>query len=119
MTGGLFFYQGPATIGGVAFTEVSLREERHPFEDSYLQTWEGTAVVPATAMPPLFGMPNTPTLEVQLPDGRMGRAFASAQHDAGRWTLEITGEGPAPGFLTLRERNGPRRIALRDAHNVC
>ncbi len=93
----MFIYQGPATIGGVAFAQVSLREERHPFEESYLRSWEGTAAVPVTAAPPLFGMPDTPTLEVELPDGRKGRAHASARCDSGRWTLEITGDGPAPG----------------------
>lgn len=93
----MFFYEGPATIGGVAFSQVSLREERQPFDLVYLASWQGTAVVPASAAPPLFGMPNTPTLEVQLPDGRAGRVCASARCDKGRWTLEITGEGPAPG----------------------
>lgn len=94
----LFIYEGPATIGGVAFDEVSLHEERQPFDLGYLRSWEGTAVVPVTAAPPLFGMPNTPTLEVELPDGRKGRACASARCDGGRWTLEITGAGPAPGY---------------------
>lgn len=97
MNDGLFFYEGPATIGGVAYTDVSLHEQRHPFDDSYVRSWEGTAVIPRPAEPPLFGMPNTPTLEVELPDGRRGTACASARWDEGRWTLDIIGEGPAPG----------------------
>lgn len=97
MSNGMFHYEGPATIGGFVFDEVSLHEERHPFDEHYLRSWEGTAVVPIMTKPPLFGMPNTPTLEVELPDGRKGRAYASARCDNGRWTLDITGEGPAPG----------------------
>jgi hypothetical protein len=96
----VFAYEGPAVIGDVAFPEVSLREQRDPvfgIPDGLLRSWNGTATIPPSAQPPLFGMPNTPTLEVVLPDGRTGRACASARCDNGRWTLEITGEGPAPG----------------------
>jgi hypothetical protein len=97
----VFTYEGPAIIGGVQFPHVSLHEERHPFDGfEYQRSWEGTARVPATAPPPLFGMPNTPTLEVELPDGRKGKICASARCDNGRWTLEIMGEGPAPGCVS-------------------
>lgn len=96
---GLFVYDGPATIGGVAFPEVSLREERQPlYFDGYLRSWKGLAAIPVTLPPPLFGMPNTPTLEVELPDGRKGSVCASARCDDGRWTLEIMGEGTPPGY---------------------
>jgi hypothetical protein len=96
MNDGLFSYQGPATIGGVAFTEVSLHERRDPFR-ALLWTWEGTDVLPHAAWPPpLFGMPDTPTLKLQLPDGRTGAVCASARCDDGRWILEIISEGPVP-----------------------
>lgn len=92
----VFSYEGPATIGGVAFIEVSLRERRDPFR-TLLWTWEGTAVIPLTAGPPLrFGMPDTPTLKLKLPDGRTGEVCGAVRFDDGRWTLEIIGEGPAP-----------------------
>lgn len=94
---GLFVYQGPATIGGVDFPEVSLHEERQPFDGfGYQRSWEGMALVLPANPPPLFGMPNTPTLDVVLPDGREGRVCASAEFRDGRWLLEITGVGPAP-----------------------
>lgn len=97
----MFTYEGPATIGGVAFTEVSLHEQRQRMVDlveGYTRSWEGTATIPLSAWPPpLFGMPNTQTLELVLPDGRSGRICASARCDNGHWTLEIMGEGPAPG----------------------
>lgn len=51
MSDGLFAYQGPAVIGGVAFTEVALSERRDLFR-TLLWTWEGTAVLPLTAWPP-------------------------------------------------------------------
>ena len=93
---GLFSYQGPAVIGSIAFTEVSLRERRDPFR-TLLWSWEGTAALPLEAWPPpLFGMPDTPTLKLELPDGRTGNVCASARCDEGRWTLEITGEGAMP-----------------------
>lgn len=92
-----FSYGGPATIGGVAFTEVSLRERSDPFR-TLLWMWEGTAVIPLTAgPPPLFGMPNTPTLTLELPDGRTGEVCGSIRFDEGRWILEIMSEGPIPG----------------------
>lgn len=98
MSSALFFYEGPATIGGVAFDHVSLHEERHPFDGfDYQRSWEGVARIPAGAAPPLFGMPNKPSLEVELPDGRKGKVNATARRDDGRWSLEVTGEGPAPG----------------------
>ncbi|MFE2710602.1 hypothetical protein ACFXKI_01075 [Streptomyces mirabilis] len=95
-----FSYQGPATIGGVAFSEVALQERRDPFR-TLIWSWEGTAVIPYAAWsPPLFGMPDTPTLKLQLPDGRTGDVCASARFDDGRWILEITGEGPVPEQIT-------------------
>lgn len=90
-------YQGPATIGGVAFAEVSLRERHDPFR-TLLWTWEGTAVLPLTAWPPpLFGMPDTPTLTLELPDGRTGEVCGSVRFGEGRWILEIMGVGSFPG----------------------
>lgn len=96
----LLSYQGPAVIGGVAFNEVSLRERRDPFR-SLLWSWEGTAALPHAAWPPpLFGMPATPTLELELPDGRTGEVCGSVRCDGGRWILEIVGEGPVPEQVT-------------------
>lgn len=96
MSRSLFSYQGPAAIGGVAFTEVSLHERHDPFR-SLLWSWEGTAVLPHTAWPPpLFGLPDTPTLRLVLPDGRTGAVCGSVRCDNGRWIMEILGEGPMP-----------------------
>jgi hypothetical protein len=100
MNAGLFSYQGPATVGGIAFAEVSLHERCDPFR-TLLWSWEGTAALPHTAWPPpLFGMPNTPTLKLELPDGRSGDVCASVRCDEGRWILEIFGEGPVPEQIT-------------------
>lgn len=96
MNDGMFAYQGPATIGGIAFSEVFLQERRDSFR-TLLWAWEGTAALPlATWPPPLFGMPNTPTLRLELPDGRAGEVCGSVRCDDGRWILEIIGEGPVP-----------------------
>lgn len=95
-----FTYQGSATIGGIAFTDVSLRECRDPFR-TLLWTWEGTALLPPTAWPPpLFGMPDTPTLKLELSDGRTGEMCAAVRCDDGRWILEILGVGPVPKQVT-------------------
>jgi len=100
----VFAYQGPAVIGGVDFAEVALRERRDPFR-THLWTWEGTAVLPLAAWPPpLFGMPDAPTLTLELPDGRTGEVCGSVRFDEGRWILEIMGEGPAPGPVTTERQ---------------
>jgi hypothetical protein len=92
-----FAYQGPATIGGVAFEEVSLREEYHPFDFERPRSWRGSAVIPYTAWaPPHFGLPDTPTLEVELPDGRRGEVYAGADFVDNRWTLDLLGKGAVP-----------------------
>lgn len=104
MSDGPFAYQGPATIGGVAFTEVALRERLDPFR-TLLWTWEGTAVIPLTAWPPpLFGMPDTPTLTLELPAGCTGEVCGSVRFEEGRWILEIMGEGPVPGPVTTERQ---------------
>ncbi|GHD70222.1 hypothetical protein GCM10010317_077070 [Streptomyces mirabilis] len=109
MNGDLFSYQGSARIGGVAFDEVSLHERREPFR-ALLWSWEGTAAIPYTAWPPpLFGMPDTPTLKLELPDGRTGDLCASARCDDGRWILEISGEGPVPEQITRTTGASGRR----------
>lgn len=88
-------YEGPAVIGGVHFKSVSLREVQ-PTIPCDERTWKGTAIVPLTAAPPLFGMPNTPTLELELPDGRKGHVCAGADFDGEKWVLDLHGEGPLP-----------------------
>lgn len=93
----LFTYEGPAAIGGLAFDDVSLHEEPDPFSQHPTPHWKGTAVVPFAAWPPPhFGLPNTPTLEIVLPDGRRSELCAGVEFIDGRWTLDLWGTGPLP-----------------------
>lgn len=93
----LFSYEGPAIIGGVHFDEVSLHEDSDPFGVRPAASWRGRAVVPFTAWtPPHFGLPDTPTLTVELPDGRRGEICASVEFVEQRWTLNVLGVGPVP-----------------------
>lgn len=87
-------YQGPASIAGVSFPSVSLREE----SVGHLRSWEGTTSFLPSAEPSGFtaDLLNTSTTIVQLPDGRQGDVFVSTSFDGQRWTLDLTGTGPAP-----------------------
>lgn len=87
-------YQGPASIGGVSFAAVVLREEH----DGRLRSWEGSTTFPASAQPEGFTADflNSPSTSVELPDGRKGDAFVSTSFNGNQWTLDVRGTGAAP-----------------------
>lgn len=85
-----FHYSGPATIDGVQFPNVDLHGDT--------RDWEGVTSFPASSAPAGFSANiSGGPLTVELPDGRRGRALMSnVRFDGSRWTVDLTGTGPAP-----------------------
>lgn len=91
-----FRYDGPATIDGITYPLVRLREETHP---GGLRSWHGSLSVHAQNPPAGFTPPDmtrTGPTELRLADGRAGQAYMFPSFNGTVWTLEITGTGPAP-----------------------
>jgi hypothetical protein len=95
--GQFLHYDGSATIDGVGWPSVSLREHR----DGEMRSWDGSAVMAVSEAPAGFA-PDLSSNEpgtVELPDGRHGKALVTNIHfDGSTWRLELTGTGPAPGY---------------------
>ncbi|MER7801238.1 hypothetical protein ABTX71_12995 [Streptomyces parvulus] len=91
-----FRYSGTATVDGVHLPNVRLQE--NPPEGE-MRSWEGSASFPAADAPEGFpaNLDLGSTATVELPDGRKGQALiTNTAFDGHRWTVELTGTGPAP-----------------------
>lgn len=91
-----FAYRGPATIGGVPFEAVLLRETTEPGDG--IRSWEGSLSFPVTDAPEGFpaSLDTSGPARVELPDGREGTVLVDVGFDGSAWTVDLQGTGPAP-----------------------
>lgn len=92
-----FHYRGPATIDGVQFSAVLLREDIEPGQT--IRSWSGLSSFLADDKPQNFtgNMGQNGPVAVELPYGRRGQVLVSnIGFDGSAWTVHLTGTGPAP-----------------------
>ncbi|MEU0179880.1 hypothetical protein ABZ312_01635 [Streptomyces sp. NPDC006207] len=93
-------YDGPATVGGIDFAEVHLREHASTESRESRTGWKGTVEAARSEVPgisPEWALKPGP-LEVRLPTGRVGsaniRSLSLTYGDF--WVVELLGVGPSP-----------------------
>lgn len=92
-----FSYRGAATIGGLPFPAVQLRESTE--EGELQRSWEGLATFSPANAPEGFpaSLERNSAVPVELPDGRRGTAHVQdVDFDGARWTVRLLGEGLPP-----------------------
>jgi hypothetical protein len=108
----LHAYDGPATVDGIPFSDVRLRENADRIGTGVIKRWEGTAHVSKreapNTLPAWFESYEAP-VPVQLPSGGTGNAhlIALTLTDGLWWDLELAGAGPSP---MDDEEDGPGTI---------
>lgn len=101
----LHWYEGPAHINGVEFTNVHVSEHADSDGPGVIKSWEGTASVPKRSAPTITAAwleeAMQQPVEVRLEGDAVGRAYitgAALHNDNGRerWSVDFTGTGPSP-----------------------
>lgn len=96
----LSVYKGPASVANVPLPSVRFYEHAERGHDGVRKTWDGEANVNRDQAPDVtfeWGK-SLGVFDVELPDGRTGKAFIKGMELANgrRWKLELGGLGPFP-----------------------